>query len=71
MAAGVGEVAAVAAEAGATGGTAGVEGRATTLAGVIGCAAATAVLGPLEADALGVELTAGGGEVRRTRDRKE
>ena len=36
-----------------------------------GCAVALAVLGPSVADALGVELTAGGGEFQRTHGWKE
>ena len=58
-----------AAGAGETGGPAGTEGRATALAGAIG--RAVAALGPTAADAPGVEVPAGGGEVRCTRDRKE
>ena len=62
---------AAAAEAGATGGATGAEGHAAALTGAIGRAVAAAVLGLPAANAPRVELTAGGGEVRRTRDRKE
>ena len=55
----------------ATGGTAAAEagGRVAALAKAIGRTAATAVLEPSTVNAPGVELAAGGGEVRRTRDR--
>ena len=65
MAAGAGEVAAVVAGAGATGGTT-KEG-----VGATGGAVAEVVLGPPTVGAPGVELTAGGGEFRRTHGRKE
>ena len=65
MAAGAGEVAAVAVGVGATGGAM-KEG-----VGATGGAAAEVVLGPPTVGAPGVELTAGEGEFRRTRGRKE
>ena len=53
----------------ATGGAIGAEGLAAALAGAIGRTAA--VLGRRRADAPGLELTTGGGEVRHTHSLKE
>ena len=55
--------------AGAIEGAAGTEGSAAALARAIGRVAAA--VGPTTADALGVEVPAGGGEVRCTRGRKK
>ena len=67
MAAGAGEVAATAKGAGAIRGAAAWGAAAEEK----GRAAALAFLGQSAADALGAELTDGGGKFRRTRSRKE
>ena len=67
MVAGAGEVVAAAAGVGATGDAA----AGGAAAEVEGSVADQAVMGPPTAGAPGLELTAGGGEVRRTRGRKE